>query len=437
MKMSSRSVLKATLGSFMFALLFWAGGASVFAQDNSTQNVAELQLVIEQLIEQRNNIASVSEAAEMDLGKTTAEIQLALLDEIRDIFHDARLMANRTNQNFFHNIPIMTSWSGPQFEGHDRFSVGLSDERYLPLISTILEFTGIDESKMDVRIVGVAMPSSVSRLTFTIEELYLFDELYRNYHGQEVYQFGGYVPRILPHSITPEELEELLRSCYDTNSQGIYQFEGQITNILPSSGRVLNMGTSIMIIRHMGDGWHEVVHPAATLGHPRNASGTTAFTTHHNAVRVGDVVAVRSTGERIGVISAVHWHPARGLDLSYIRLDPGMTVSSALPNGTGNIASYFSPPPSNYQSVRMFGAPPPISGSGIQSGIMWRPSVRVDFIGLGTFHNVMEVNIFATFGDSGAALTHTNTRNVIGTLIGSSNTERFAWFSPAIEYQFR
>jgi len=75
--------------------------------------------------------------------------------------------------------------------------------------------------------------------------------------------------------------------------------------------------------------------------------------------------------------------------------------------------------------------------SGQQSGTMLRASVRVDFLDIGTFHNMMEVNISSQFGDSGAALIHNNTRNIVGTLVGGHSEQRLAFFSPAIEYQFR
>jgi len=166
-----------------------------------------------------------------------------------------------------------------------------------------------------------------------------------------------------------------------------------------------------------------------TLGHPRNASGGTAFGTSHGAVPVGSTVYT-STGVPIGVVVCSAFTPNSGIDVSYIRMNNNITVSRIIPGTSINITNFFAPTQSNMTNHFVVAH---TSRSGNVSGSITSHSQNVN-LGGHLYRNMIITNMTLQGGDSGSALTATiGGARVLGTLAGGSS----GWqaFSPAPAYQ--
>jgi len=302
MKVKHKCFLQATLGLVAFAMFFWFGSMSVYAYHEDERDIDELQSIIGSLMNQSHVRNVVASGFDLEQGVVNLDLQLNLLDEARDIIAEASVMQNDA-RGITNNVPILSTWAGPQFEGDDRFSVGFSHERYLPLVQEILEFTGISEDKLDVRVVGV-MTSL----------------------GLGPFSAGS-------NLVAAKDFEGYYFSKFDVQHN-----ESDFEPL--NSNTSFPMGTRIAFVWR---NWMGIqVWEFKTLGHPRNAMGTTAFSTHHGRIPQGAAVHLASGGailHQIGVLEQTHRHPARGLDVGYIRFNHGFSVSSAIPNGGGNIAN--------------------------------------------------------------------------------------------------
>ena len=260
-----------------------------------------------------------------------------------------------------------------------KFFIAFTDEIYFELLDFISDFTGIEQEMMNV----------------VVEEV--------------VHAW------IMPEITDQDLIDAMLQAEYEDIER------------LDARNVTLSMGTEIWYFDWRTNNFHTM----GTLGHPRDSAGRTAFGASHGVVPINALVHI-SEGSRIGVVSNPVLVPSMGIDVSYIRLDPGFTMSTRIPATGLTMTNFFAnvpnPPTSlvtlNTRSGNRIG---PISAVSVDVVVNYGGS-----IGMVTMHNVIRTDIPGFPGDSGSALTMGN--NAIGTMFAGGPTGTFSGRAPA--YQF-
>jgi hypothetical protein len=265
----------------------------------------------------------------------------------------------------------------PTHGWNDNFVISFTDEKYLGLVDFILEFTGIEPERMEVEVCGpMIFGPGITPLTPIIEESIDYELTPEPAFGEMSFQMGSRVYFRAPH--------------------------------WPQNTRLIDLGT---------------------LGHPRDFSGRTAFTTNHMNVPRGSCIYIN--GIRAGVAINPVFDFNQGIDVTYIQLEPGFSVSNRIPNSMFGIGSFFAPAflPQQHNSVTAFGRHGAITGNIAFTG------ANV-IIGAFPFRNMIVSYDMSALqhGDSGSALINTISRAAYGTAVGGS-AGGTRYFSRATSYQ--
>ena len=388
-----------TIGALLIALLMtlWVPMFALAAEGRSASDtdIAELKEMVTMLAEQR----MIESRSLVDF---RAYENLHLHPEYRSYMTDARfsllrevnelIMEAFTTQNWSRGIapsefilPPISGVGGPHGSFDGRFTIAFTSPEYLELIDFIADFIGVERNMINVEIADVAR-------FLPLDEIEIHDEVYQ-------WEIG----------------------IYDED------YIGEFEDIEARFGSAISMGTSIMF----RDPVTHVLRDMGTLGHPRDSSGNTAFGANHGVVPRNAGVYINGGTQRIGVVQNIATSRPMGIDVSYIRMENGFTVSNRVPGTTTNITNFFAntgpTAPNNLARV--------VSRNGTRLTLITDVSHDAHLFVGGqwvTYFGVIRGQGGATGGDSGSALVLGS--NVFGTLFGGNNERSYFSRSPA--YQF-
>lgn len=318
--------------------------------------------------------------------------RFALMRELADIMDEAAATQNRLMgvEGF---DTIFTSWGGPTLN-RPTFCLRFACDKYLPLVDIVLDFVGIPECMLKIEQSGRAFALAVG-------------------------------------TIIPYDMESEMRLISgDAWNVECYEPNAVINN------RTLIIGDRLQLRWPVSGG--TAVLPG-TLGHPNNSNGMRAFTTNHSIVPIGANVR-DGTGQYTGTISNRAFTQNPGVDVSLIRFNSGITISSFVPAINRNITSFMSATPDVNSVVWRIGGV-----TGCRSGRILHTSADLNFT-FWDFVNQRPVNSRKTrmirtnhtvqVGDSGSALIHMfssiNT-GAVGTAVAGIGAS--AYFSAAPNYR--
>ena len=391
--------MKKCIIAMVFAItLIWGVIIPLQADSDYESDLTQLREVTYQLIEQRSMFQDFSEDT---TSYSDVEIKLDRIRELVRIFVEAQSIV--TGVRDLDRAPrVIVGFGPPQYvDGiyNDIFTIWVTYERYLEFEDLISDFTGIPKENMYLWVSGIGYIGLGNTIGSPVEIDWCPDEAIREASM-----------RTIP---TDEDVERFLEERNRNNAARSY-----IPGLFPP-------GTHIRY-RHPNSG--SAMIDMGTLGHPRNATGTTAFGTSHGIVPVGAEVFT-NTGTFIGIVGRSVFDPLNGIDVSYIRVSNGRVLSSV--HGIGNITQFFAPATVSSNLITA------VTRRGNRTGIIGQTNgeayLQTPSGAWHTYRNVIISTHESIGGDSGSALV-TSQGRVYGTLIGG-RPNLWTIFSQATRYQ--
>jgi len=332
----------------------------------SDVRLVELINLVAAMIAERESVNAAGFSFEEDLPYYAAFVydeRFTLLRVINELLHEASDIQGRT-RGYQQERIIISFFSEPN-QCVDVFTIAFTSEEYLGLLDFILDYTDISRDEIEVSV----------------------------------------IPAFVVHLPTP------IYECLD--ELGIFE-----TSPLSS---VFHMGQPLMY-RPPGDTRFSRL---GTLGHPRNASGRVAFGTNHGvAPRNSTIYYDTRASARVGIVDSAMFNPSTGMDVSFINIEPGRSVSR------GSITNFSATtlPLAGHPGIRVY------TSRGTVNGTLRTPRTDVAILFDGNrliFRNLITANVTTMGGDSGAALIN-NVGMVYGTLISGDGA--ISAFSPVRFY---
>jgi|GEM_PF-5421198 len=340
--------------------------------------LAEFKELVSRLFAERQSINALGFALVEEPLIPVNDARFTTLRELNDVMAEASEIQSRARGESIPTI-FISLFSEPS-EYRDTFFIAFTSEEYFELIDLILDYTGITREELEVAVMG----------------------------------YGVMTRSQIVEPITDEELFAEM-------------------GIVPFSPTVLPMGQPVLF---RAPGTIPFIQ-LGSLGHPRNALGRQTFSRSHGSVPRGSTIYTHaSPNTRIGIVDSQTFNPNLGIDVSFINLDSGITVSrQQLPASSANITNFSASPimHSPHPGTRVFTRRGVVTGVAI---IAYRAEANLrnpDTQRQYRFRDMIGTTMAPQNLDSGSALVGVNNQ-VYGTLVGGCTISGWGAFSRARFY---